>query len=123
MMRRLPDEDGFTLMEVIIAMTMMLVIMFATLSSLDSFRGRQQLDERRSQTQEELRRGIDHLERQLRNLATPQTAVKSIYRAEATDLIFQTADPQKRWVRYCIEHQRIRSSRVAERASGTAFPT
>jgi len=101
MTARLRNQDGFSLPEVLIAMTIMLVIMIATLSSLDGFRGRQKLDERRSDTQESLRRGIDHLERQLRNLATPQTAVKSIYRAQATDLIFQTADPQKRWVRYC----------------------
>ena len=101
-MTRLRHEDGFSLPEVLIAMTIMLVIMFATLSSLDSFRGRQSVDQRRAETQESLRRGIDHLQRQLRNLATPQPDVKSIYRAQAMDLVFQTADPQKRWVRYCV---------------------
>lgn len=103
MTRRLHDEDGFSLPEILIAMTIMLVIMGATLSSLDSFRTRQKADERRSETQEPLRRGMDHLERQLRNLATPQSTVKSIYRAQGYDLIFQTADPQKRWVRYCVD--------------------
>ena len=96
-------EGGFALPEVLIAMTIMLVVMGATLSSLDSFRGRQKVDSQRSESQESLRRGIDHLERQLRNLATPQSTVKSIYRAQANDLVFQTADPQKRWVRYCID--------------------
>ena len=103
MTRRLQHEDGFSLPEVLIAMTIMLVVMTATLASLDTFRGRQKADERRSESQESLRRGIDHLERQLRNLATPQSTVKSIYRAQANDVIFQTADPQKRWVRYCTD--------------------
>lgn len=103
MIARLRTEDGFSLPEVLIAMTILLLVMAATLASLDSFRTRQRLDDRRSEAQENLRRGIDHLERQLRNLATPATSVKSIYRAGALDLIFQTADPAKRWVRYCID--------------------
>lgn len=103
MTRRVRNEDGFSLPEVLIAMTIMLVVMIATLASLDSYRTRQKLDERRSEAQESLRRGVDHLERQLRNLATPVSLVKSIYRAEPADLVFQTADPQKRWVRYCID--------------------
>lgn len=101
--RLLRNEDGFTLSEILIAMTIMLIVMGATLASLDSFRGRQKLDSQRSESQESLRRGIDHLERQLRNLATPQKTIKSIYRAGSNDIIFQTADPQKRWVRYCID--------------------
>lgn len=102
MRRRLSNQDGFSLPEVLIAMTIMLVIMGATLSSLDSFRSRQKLDQSRSESQEILRRAADHLQRQLRNLATPQTLVKSIDRAQDYDIVFQTADPTKRWVRYCI---------------------
>ena len=99
---RLSNEDGFSLPEILIAMTIMLIIMGATLSSLDAFRSRQKLDQQRSDAQEVLRRGMDHLQRQLRNLATPQALTKSIYRAGDYDLVFQTADPTKRWVRYCI---------------------
>lgn len=99
---RLRNQDGFTLAEVLISVTIMLVVMFATMASLDTFRNRQKLDERRTEAQENLRRGMDQLERQLRNLATPAANIKSINRAQATDLVFQTADPQKRWVRYCI---------------------
>lgn len=96
-------EAGFSLPEVLIAMTIMLVIMTATLTSLDSFRTNQKVDERRTEAQDTLRRGMDQLERQLRNLATPATDLRSIERAQRTDLVFQTADPQKRWVRYCID--------------------
>jgi Tfp pilus assembly protein PilV len=103
MTSRLRNEDGFTLLEVMIAALIMIIIMFATLASLDSFGGRAKLDGQRADAQEQLRRGVDQLERQLRNLATPAADIKSINRAQATDLVFQTADPQKRWVRYCID--------------------
>ncbi|MFP5361954.1 MAG: type II secretion system protein J [Thermoleophilia bacterium] len=98
---RLRDERGYSLPEVMIAMVLMLIILGATLTSLDAFRSNQKLDERRTEAQERVRRSVDRLERQLRNLATPAANVKSIYRAQANDLVFQTADPQKRWVRYC----------------------
>lgn len=102
MIARLQNEDGFTLAEVLIAMVLMVIVLGATVSTLNNFRSNQKLDERRTEAQERLRRGVDQLERQLRNLATPATDVKSINRAGAHDLIFQTADPQTRWVRYCI---------------------
>ena len=101
--RRLRGQDGFSLPEVLIAMTIMLIVLGATLATLDSGRTRQKVDERRSESQESLRRGVDHLERQLRNLATPVSGVKSIYRAQGFDIVFQTADPAKRWVRYCLD--------------------
>lgn len=103
MKRRLHNQDGFSLPEILIAMTIMLVIMGATLSSLDAFRSRQNVDQKRSETQERLRRGMDHLQRQLRNLATPQALVKSIALAGDYDIVFQTSDPTKRWVRYCVD--------------------
>jgi prepilin-type N-terminal cleavage/methylation domain-containing protein len=103
MRRRLRQQDGFALPEVLIAMMIMLIVMGATLATLDSSRTRAKTDERRSEAQESLRRGVDHLERQLRNLATPVSGVKSIYRAQDFDIVFQTADPAKRWVRYCTD--------------------
>lgn len=103
MIRRLDEQDGFSLPEVLIAMTIMLVVLGATLATLDSGRTRHKVDEHRSEAQESLRRGIDHLERELRNLATPVSGIKSIHRAQGFDIVFQTADPAKRWVRYCID--------------------
>jgi len=101
--RYVPGQEGFSLVELLIAMTIMLGILGATLTSFDGFITRQRQDERRSEAQDSLRRGMDHLQRQLRNLATPAANQKSINRALGTDLIFQTADPLKRWVRYCVD--------------------
>jgi type II secretory pathway pseudopilin PulG len=98
-------EAGFTLPELLVGMTTMLVVLVAVLASFESFLGVQRADERRTIAQDGVRRAVDHLERQLRNLATPAPGVPSIARATATDLVFQTADPQKRWVRYCIDPQ------------------
>jgi prepilin-type N-terminal cleavage/methylation domain-containing protein len=103
MRRRSPTQAGFTLVEVLIAMMLMIIILSATLTTLEGFNKNQRLEERRVDAQEALRRGMDQLEGQLRNLATPATNVKSINRAEPMNLVFQTADPQKRWVRYCID--------------------
>lgn len=103
MTARLQDEDGYSLPEVLIAMVLMLIVMGATLTTLDGFRTNQKLDERRTEAQQSLRHSVDQLERQLRNLATPAVDVKSINRAGSHDLVFQTADPQKRWVRYCTD--------------------
>jgi len=99
---RVRGDAGFTLIELMIAMPLMIIILSATLATFDGFSKNQRLDEQRTAAQDSLRRGMDDLERQLRNLATPAPGVKSIDRAEGTDLVFQTADPLKRWVRYCI---------------------
>jgi prepilin-type N-terminal cleavage/methylation domain-containing protein len=97
------SQAGFTLVELLIAMTLMLVILSATLTTLDGFGQRHRLEESRTDAQEGLRRGMDQLQRQLRNLATPSLGVPSIDRALGNDLIFQTADPLKRWARYCLD--------------------
>ena len=47
---------------------------------------------------------IDRAARQLRNLANPTvTATTTIDRADDYDFIFQTSDPARTWVRYCLE--------------------
>lgn len=96
-------EAGFTLPELLVGMSIMLVVLVMTLASFESFIGIYRSDERRTVAQDGVRRAVDHLERQLRNLATPTPGTRSIARATATDLVFQTADPRKRWVRYCVD--------------------
>jgi prepilin-type N-terminal cleavage/methylation domain-containing protein len=103
MTARLRQEDGFTLVEVMIAAVIMLLIMGATLTALDTFSNNQRRTEKQNATQDAARSAVDQMQRQLRNLASPASSDPSIDKADAFDLVFKTADPQKRRVRYCID--------------------
>jgi prepilin-type N-terminal cleavage/methylation domain-containing protein len=102
-MSRLRDERGFSLLELLVSTTIMLVVLLGTLTAVEGFTGVHRRDEHRTAAQDGLRRGMDDLERRLRNLAAPSTTTRSIARATATDLVFETADPQGRWMRYCVD--------------------
>ena len=53
---------------------------------------------------EAARVALDRAARQLRNLANPTVnAITTIDRATDYDFIFQTSDPSKTWVRYCLQ--------------------
>ena len=97
-------QDGFTLVELLIVMTLSLVIFGATLSSWTSvYRGNRSV-EKQNDNAEEARVALDRAARQLRNLANPTVnAITTIDRATDYDFIFQTSDPSKTWVRYCLQ--------------------
>ncbi len=102
-MSRLRAQDGFTLPELLTAMTLFLVILGATLTTFDSFVTRAATNTKLNDAADQARTSMDRLARQVRNLASPTTAsVKSIELAGAYDLVFQTVDPAKRRVRYCL---------------------
>lgn len=100
---RLAADRGFTLIELLVAMSLMLVVLTATLNALDRTTKIQRRTEKSNDQQETVRLAIDRMATQLRNLASPTTsALKTIDRAGSYDLIFQTTDPNKQWVRYCL---------------------
>ena len=100
---RLAADRGFTLIEVLVAGSLMIVVLTATLNALDRTTQVQRKTEKRNDQQENLRVAIDRMSTQLRNLASPTTsAVKTVDTATSYDLIFQTTDPNKQWVRYCL---------------------
>lgn len=102
-MSRLRGQDGFTLPELLTAMTLFLAILGATLGTFDGFVTRTATTTKLNDAADQARTSMERLARQLRNLASPTTAnVKSIERATADDLVFQTVDPAKRRVRYCL---------------------
>lgn len=114
MMRvRFADERGFTLLELLMAMTIFLVIIGATLTTFATFQSNARLSEQRNDASEQVRRMIDSLARDLRNLADPTTEALSIERKEADDLVFRSVDPDAtgtdpnlvgvRRVRYCLD--------------------
>lgn len=103
-MRRLRHEQGFTLVELMLVCTLSLVVFGATLTAFTSLVRANRQEELQRDNVEMARQAIDHAARQLRNLANPTyNATNTIDRAEPNDFIFQTSDPAKTWVRYCLQ--------------------
>jgi type II secretory pathway pseudopilin PulG len=103
-MRRYRQEHGFTIVELMLVCTISLIVFGATLTAFTSLVRANRQEERQRDNVEMARQSIDHAARQLRNLANPTyNATNTIDRAEATDFIFQTSDPAKTWVRYCLQ--------------------
>lgn len=108
-MSTLKRQDGFTLIEVLVATTMSLVIFGATLSILVAFTNGATASTDRNDAQDRARLTIDLISRQLRNIASPISSPKLIERATPYDLIFQTVNTPSgsnttgaERVRYCI---------------------
>ncbi len=108
-MSALKRQDGFTLIEVLVATTMSLVIFGATLSILVAFTNGATASTDRNDAQDRARLTIDLISRQLRNIASPISSPKLIERATPYDLIFQTVNTPSgsnttgaERVRYCI---------------------
>lgn len=108
------DERGFTLIEVLIAMTLMLVILGATLTTFNSYYSNAANDRKGKDAQDRTRGALRQLSRHLRNVASPTEGERDpIDKATGTDLIFQSVDPvgpandqnlaNIRRVRYCLD--------------------
>jgi prepilin-type N-terminal cleavage/methylation domain-containing protein len=97
-------EAGFTLIELLLVMVISLVVFGATLTAWLSVVHSNTAADRQRDNVETARQAMDRAARQLRNLANPTVnAVKTIDRATDYDFIFQTSDPAKTWVRYCLD--------------------
>jgi type II secretory pathway pseudopilin PulG len=107
-------EDGMTLVEVLLASIIMLVVLGATLATLNQFERTVKTNELQNDAQEEARRGLDLMARDLRNLASPTPLLpEAVDRAEAQDVIFQSEGKDKpdaslnaqntTRVRYCLD--------------------
>lgn len=104
MRRRVTDERGFTLVEMLVVSTLFLVVLTAVLDATASFNRLNHQNQQLNDQVDRARRGIDRGVRQLRNLAR-RIEAPVIARAESSDFIFQTSDPQRTWVRYCTALQ------------------
>jgi prepilin-type N-terminal cleavage/methylation domain-containing protein len=86
-------ESGFTLVELLIAMTLMLLVVGATLAVFSTMERRTRDDSRLSDQERTARVAVDTLAKRLRNLASPQSAgaaPQALERAQAQDLMFRT---------------------------------
>jgi prepilin-type N-terminal cleavage/methylation domain-containing protein len=100
------DDAGFTLIELLLVMVLALLLLTATLTSFNHFYTAVKRNQQMNDLVNTARNGVDIASRQLRNLATarqtgPQGA--NILVATDSDLVFQTFDPARTWVRYCLD--------------------
>jgi type II secretory pathway pseudopilin PulG len=111
--RTLGREDGMALVEVLIVSILMLIILGATLTTFNQFERKSRDNQDLNEAQDNARRGLDLMARDLRNLASPTPALPlAVDLAQPQDLIFQsegkTKDPDSlnaqntTRVRYCL---------------------
>ena len=104
MSRSLRRDDGFTMIELLLVCVISLVVFGATLTAWTSIYNSNRSVEHQNDNAEAARVALDRAARQLRNLANPTVnAITTIKRATDYDFIFQTSDPTKTWVRYCVD--------------------
>jgi prepilin-type N-terminal cleavage/methylation domain-containing protein len=101
----LRSQRGFTLVELLLVMSLGLIILTGTLTSFTNFHRKQKQSQILNDSAQMARNGMDHASRQLRNLANqdPSQQTTTIALAQPYDLVFQTSDPTRKWVRYCLD--------------------
>ena len=102
-------QDGFTLVELLVAMVISLIVFSATLTILDSFLRQSSAATKRLDAQDQARIAVDRIVRDLRNVSSPLTTPKLLERATPYDVVFQTIGTPSdsnvsgvERVRYCI---------------------
>jgi type II secretory pathway pseudopilin PulG len=115
MSRSIRSQGGFTLVELLLVCVISLVIFGITMTAWTSvYRSNRAVELQQDNTQV-ARVAIDRAARQLRNLANPTVnAVNTISYAGAYDFIFQTSDPAKTWVRYCLDTTSVNKATLWE---------
>jgi type II secretory pathway pseudopilin PulG len=120
-MRRLSDQRGITLVELLVASFVSMVVLGATMSLVIVMARGAKNDDLQNEAQQTARQTLDNMARELRNMASPTsllgsaaaaTAPRSIDRDLPNDLIFKDVDqvqpagslnkPNVRRVRYCL---------------------
>lgn len=114
-MSRAREQDGFTLVELLVAASLMLVVMAAALTTLERYVFNNQQNQRLADDVETARNGMDLMVRDARNATAYQTTLNttdaSVLRAGPADFVFKSVDPNTaastgndyrvRTVRYC----------------------
>ena len=102
-MRRLADQRGVSLPELVIVSAIFMIVLFSTRPVAGAFSRVNETTLSREAQIDRARRGMERGMRQLRNLARRINA-PVIARATRSDFIFQTSDPERTWMRYCLEN-------------------
>lgn len=113
-MRRHRAEQGFTLVELLMAMSLMVIMLTAALGTLEQFTVNSNANQVQNQAQDQARTTIDILARQLRNLASPTPVQpQAVEKNDPYDLVFLSVNPvgpaiapngtNSRRIRYCLD--------------------
>jgi type II secretory pathway pseudopilin PulG len=113
LVRTLEREDGMSLVEVLIVMILMLIILGATLTTFNTFERKTRDNQDQNEAQDEARRALDLMARDLRNLASPTPLLPlAVDVSLPQDVIFQSTGKVKpagslnaantTRVRYCL---------------------
>jgi type II secretory pathway component PulJ len=90
-MSALRREDGMTLVEVLLVSFLLLVILGATLTTFNTFERKARDNQNLNESQDQTRRALDLMARDLRNLASPTPLLPLAVDVKAPqDLIFQS---------------------------------
>jgi prepilin-type N-terminal cleavage/methylation domain-containing protein len=126
--KRSDGERGWTLIELLVSMTLMLIVLSATLTSFEGFTSRSATAANQNDTLDQARASMEVVARQLRNLASakPDANVASSFYAldywTPYDLVFKSADPTRRRVRYCLDTSDPNNEVVWQQLQGVAAP-
>jgi type II secretory pathway pseudopilin PulG len=84
-------EDGMTLVEVLLVSALMLIVMGATLTTFNNFERKARDNQNLNEAQDQTRRALDLMARDLRNLASPTPLLPLAVDVKgAQDLVFQS---------------------------------
>jgi len=112
-MRVARGQDGFSLIELLVAMSLITIVVMATMTAFISFNKNERINRLHNESTDEARLTIERLSSQLRNLASPKDShPEAVEKAEPFDLVFLTVDAVKpddsvnarniKRVRYCV---------------------
>ena len=94
--RTLQREDGMTLVEVLIVSILMLIVLVSTLEAFNQFERKARDNQNLNEAQDQARRALDLMARDLRNLASPTPLLPlAVDLPGAQDLIFQSEGKTK----------------------------
>lgn len=117
----LRDERGFTIPELLLVLIVSLIILGATLTVFNVTYQTAHSSDDRFDTVEVARNALEVEARQLRNLARRLNNTPVIDTVNGYDLIFQTSDPSRTWVRYCLDTTTAPASQSRGRLWGAAL--
>src|SRR5947209_19272077 len=113
-MTPMSQESGFSLIELLVGITLALIVFGGVLTLLDTFQSDARIRQARNENQDNARSAVDRLSRNLRNVAAPSAgAAGALEKGGPYDVVFQTVASDQTFggqntsnqerVRYCLD--------------------